>query len=108
MFARKISIQLKPNMLGEFTRTFEKEVVPLLHKQQGFKGEISFATPGSKDVLAISLWDTQKNAELYNSKTYNDVLKMLSNVVEGTPKVETADVLHSTFNEISVAKPVAA
>ena len=108
MFARKVSIPLKPNTLAEFTRTFEKEIVPLLQKQQGFKGEISFATPGSRDVLAISVWDTQKNADLYNSKAYNDVLQMLVNVVDGTPKVETAEVLHSTFNEISVAAQVAA
>ena len=108
MFVRKISIQLKPNMFAAFARTFEKEVIPLLSKQQGFKGEITFATPGSRDVLATSLWDTQKNAELYNSSTYKDVLKMLANVIEGTPKVETTEVLHSTFHEISVAKPIAA
>jgi len=108
MFVRKISIQLKPNTFAEFARTFEKDVIPLLNKQHGFKGEITFATPGSSDVLATSLWDTQKDADLYNSKTYNDVLKMLANVVDGTPKVETTEVLHSTFNQISVAKPVAA
>ena len=108
MFVRKISIQLKPNTFSEFSRTFEKEVIPLLNKQQGFKGEITFATPGSRDVLATSLWDTQKDAELYNSNTYNSVLKMLANVIEGTPKLETTEVLHSTFNQISVAKPVAA
>ena len=108
MFVRKISFQLKPNMFAEFSRTFEKDIIPVLNKQQGFKGEISFATPGSRDVLAISVWDTQKNADLYNSKAYNDVLTMLANVVEGTPKVETTEVLHSTFNEISVAAQVAA
>ena len=108
MFVRKVSMQLKPNTLAEFTTAFEKEIVPLLHKQQGFKGEITFATPGSRDVLAISLWDTKKNADLYNSKTYADVLKTLANVIDGTPKVETTEVLHSTFDEISVAKPIAA
>jgi hypothetical protein len=108
MFVRKISFQLKPNMFAEFSRTFEKEVIPVLNKQQGFKGEITFGTAASKEVLATSLWDTQKNAELYASKTYNDVLKTLVNVIEGTPKLETTEVLHSTFNEINVAKPVAA
>lgn len=108
MFVRKLSFQLKPNMFAEFARTFEKEIIPLLSKQQGFKGEITFATSASRDVLATSLWDTQKNADLYAGKAYNDVLKMLVNVVEGTPKVETTEVLHSTFNEINVAKPVAA
>lgn len=108
MFVRKISMHLKPNTFSEFARTFEKEIIPMLNKQPGFKGEITFASPGSRDVLATSLWDTEKNAELYNSQTYKDVLKTLANVVEGTPKLETTEVLHSTFNEISVTKQVAA
>ena len=108
MFVRKVAIQLKPNTFAEFTTTFEKEIVPLLHKQQGFKGEITFATPGSRDVLAISLWDTQKNSDLYGSNTYKDVLKTLVNVIDGTPKLETTEVLHSTFREISVATAIAA
>lgn len=108
MFVRKIAIQLKPNTLTGFTSTFEKEVVPLLRKQQGFKGEITFATPGSTDVLAISLWDTQKNADLYDSKTYKEVLNILANVIEGTPKLGTSEVLHSTFHEIHASKLVAA
>ena len=108
MFVRKISFQLKPNTFAEFIRTFEKEIVPVLNKQQGFKGEITFGTSGSKDVLTTSLWNTQKDAELYASKTYNDVLKMLVNVIDGTPKLETTEVLHSTFNEIKVARPIAA
>jgi hypothetical protein len=108
MFVRKVSMQLKPNTLAEFTTAFGKEIVPLLHKQQGFKGEITFATPASRDVLAVSLWDTQKNADLYGSNTYKDVLKTLANVIDGIPKVETTEVLHSTFTEISVATAVAA
>ena len=108
MFARKVSLQLKPEMLAEFTSIFEKEVIPLLRKQQGFKDEITFAVPGSTDVLAISLWDTQKNAKTYDSEGYKDVLEMLANVIVGKPTVETAEVLHSTFQEIRAAKPVAA
>lgn len=108
MFVRKISFQLKPNMFAEFSRTFEKEIIPVLNKQQGFKGEITFGTSTSKDILATSMWDTQKDAELYASKTYNDVLKTLANVIDGTPKLETTEVLHSTFNQINVARPVAA
>jgi hypothetical protein len=108
MFVRKISFQLKPNMFAEFSRTFEKDIIPVLNKQQGFKGEITFGTSASKDVLVTSLWDTQKDAEFYAGKTYNDVLKSLVNVIDGTPKLETTEVLHSTFNEINVARSVAA
>src|SRR5690349_24715647 len=108
MFVRKISFQLKPNTLALFTSTFEKEVLPVLYKQHGIKDVITFSTAGSSNVLAISLWDMQKNAETYNSKTYNDVLKMLTNVLESAPKLENTEVLHSTIHEIRAPRSVAA
>ena len=46
MFARNISFHLKSNMLSDYTRTFENDVLPLLRKQNGFKDEITFAVPG--------------------------------------------------------------
>jgi heme-degrading monooxygenase HmoA len=107
MFARKISIHLKPNTFAEFTTTFEQNVLPLLRKQTGFKDEITFATAASPDVLAISLWDTKQNAEAYDGNGYKDVLKMLGKVIEGTPKVGTTEVLHSTFHNIHNAVPAA-
>ncbi|HLJ25210.1 MAG TPA: hypothetical protein VKY85_00715 [Candidatus Angelobacter sp.] len=106
MFARKISMHLKPNTFAEFTRTLEQNVVPLLLKQRGFKDEISFGSAGSPDVLAISFWDTKQNAEAYDGNGYKDVLKMLGNVLEGTPKVSTTEVLQSTFHNVHANTPV--
>ncbi len=103
MFTRKVSIHLKPEKLAEFTKTLEQQIIPLLRKQQGFKDEIAFAVPGSRDVLAISLWDTKQNAEAYDTSAYKNVVKMLDNVIDGSPKVETTEVLHSTFRETPVA-----
>jgi hypothetical protein len=37
MFARNISIHLKSNMLSDYTRSFENDILPLLRKQKGFK-----------------------------------------------------------------------
>jgi hypothetical protein len=105
MFARKISIHLKPNTVAEFTKTLEQNVIPLLRKQRGFKDEIIFSTAGSPDVLAISLWDTKQNAEAYEGNGYKDVLKMLGNVIEGTPQVGTTEVLFSTLQDIRTAGP---
>ena len=65
MFARNISIHLKPNTLADFTETFEKEVVPVLRKQKGFQDEITFAMPGGTDVIAISLWDSAADMQAY-------------------------------------------
>ncbi len=102
MFARNVSIHLRSNMLSDYTRTFEKEVLPLLRKQNGFKDEITFASSGGTDVTAISLWDNKANAEAYNTKAYPEVLKTLAKFIEGTPKVQTGEVVNSTFHKIAV------
>lgn len=108
MFARKISIHLKPNTLTEFSKTFDQQVVPLLRKQKGFKDEIIFATPRATEVLAISFWDCKQDAEAYGSSTYKDILKMLENLIEGTPKVGATEVLSSTLHQVSAGVPAVA
>ena len=101
MFARNISIHLKPNTLAEFTETFEKQVLPVLRKQKGFQDEITFSIAGGTDLIAISLWDNKENAEGYNSTTYPEVLKILAKVIDGTPKVRVSEVVHSTFHKVA-------
>jgi hypothetical protein len=102
MFARNVSIHLKSNMLSDYTRTFDKDVLPLLRKQNGFKDEITFAGPGGVDVTAISLWENKTDAEAYNINAYPQVVKMMARFIEGTPKVHTSDVVNSTFHKIAV------
>jgi hypothetical protein len=102
MFARNVSIHLKSNMLSDYTRTFEKDILPLLRRQNGFKDEITFAGPGGVDVTAISLWENKNDAEAYNTNTYPEVLKTMARFIEGTPKVQTSDVVTSTCHQIAV------
>ena len=103
MFARNVRIQLKPNSTAQFTQTLEKEVLPMLRKQEGFQDEVTFVVPGGTEAFGISLWDNRANAEAYNRETYPEVGKILARVVEGTPKVETYEVANSTFHKIAVA-----
>ena len=102
MFARNVSFHLKSNMLADYTRTFDKDVLPLLRKQNGFKDEITFSGPSGTDVTAISLWDNKANAETYSANSYPEVLKTISRYIEGTPTVQTSDVVNSTFHKIAV------
>ncbi|MGB7130617.1 MAG: hypothetical protein WBD59_07405 [Candidatus Sulfotelmatobacter sp.] len=106
MFARNVSIHLKSNMLSDYSKCFEKDVLPLLRKQNGFKDEITFAGPGGVDVTAISLWDNKNDADTYNTNTYPQVLKKLARFIEGTPQIQNFDVVASTFQKHDV--PVAA
>jgi hypothetical protein len=98
MFARNVSFNLKSNMLSDYTRTFEKDILPILRKQNGFKDEITLSGPGGVNVTAISLWDTKTNAETYNTNAYPEVLKTMQRFIDGTPKVQTSEVVNSTFH----------
>jgi hypothetical protein len=103
MFARTVSIHLKSNMLSDYTRTFEKDILPLLRKQKGFRDEITLSNPSSLDAIAISLWETRADAETYNTNTYPEVLKTLARMIDGTPKVQTFEAVTSTFHKVAVA-----
>jgi hypothetical protein len=101
MFARSVTIRLKSNSVGEFNRTFEKEVLPLLQKQRGFQDEISLVSSNGTEAVGISLWERQEDAELYNRATYPEVQKLLAKVSEGTPQVQTYEVGASTFHKVA-------
>ena len=101
MFARNVSVHLKYNMLSEYGHVFESQILPLLRKHTGFRDEITFAMPGGLDVTAISLWDNKADAEAYNTNTYPEVLKTFAKVIDGTPRVQTYEVVNSTFHKVT-------
>ena len=101
MYARLVSMDLNANSRAEFTRQLETEIIPLLHRQKGFQDEITFVNPAGKDAVAVSLWDSKESAEAYNSGPYAEVTKLLSKLVDGTPRVKTYEVANSTFHKIA-------
>lgn len=106
MYARRVSLELKPNMVATFTEQMEKEILPMLRKQNGFKDEITFVAPGDIKAFGISLWDRKEDAEIYGRETYPQVEKILLKVSDGTPRVAMYEVATSTFHKIGVAVPV--
>jgi len=104
MFARNVRMQLKPNTSAQFTQTLEKEVIPLLRKQDGFQDEVSFIVPGGTEAYAISFWQSKEKADAYARTGYPEVLKTLAKVVEGTPQLQNAEVSNSTFHHIAAPR----
>jgi len=99
MFARSVAIRLRPNSVAEFNRTMEKDILPLLQRQKGFRDEISLVASNGSEAVGISLWDQREDAEAYNRAAYPEVQKLLAKVSEGTPQVQTYDVGTSTFHK---------
>ena len=101
MFARNVSVRLKPNVIDEFSRKIEKEIIPLLRKQKGFQDEISLVNPDGTQAVGISLWDTEESAKAYARGAFPEVLRAMSELVEGTPDVHTYEVANSTLHKIA-------
>ena len=99
MFARKVSMHLKFEGAAEFKQKMETQVIPFLRKQKGFLDEITFLYPNGKEVHAFSLWETAEDAEAYNRGSYPAVTKLLASVIEGTTRVQTYEVLNSTYHK---------
>ncbi len=106
MFARIVSMRLKPNISAEFSQTIEKKILPVLRKHKGFRDEMTFLSTDEREAVAISLWDSREQSEAYASAGYPEVLKELNNLIDGTPRVQAYNVTTSTPHNI-VARPAA-
>lgn len=103
MFVRKVTTLLKPDSISKFSLLMEHEIIPLLRQQPGFQDVLTFFAPTEDAVTSISLWDKASDADTYHEKTYPDVLKELAALLEGNPKVDTYNVLNSTYHKIATA-----
>jgi hypothetical protein len=105
MFARNAHFRVKSlNMADEFTRTLENEILPLLRKEKGFKGEITLSNPGNMERISISLWENKTNAEAYDVNVYPEVLKILSKVIDGTPKIRIFEAVALNLDHGTLAE----
>lgn len=94
MFARNAHFRVKSlDMAAEFARTLDNEILPLLRTQKGFKGEITLSNPGNLERISMSLWENKSNAEAYDANIYPQVLKILSKVIDGKPKILTFEAV---------------
>jgi len=97
-------MKLKANSALELNRLADNEIINILRKQKGFRDETTLVSPERSEAIANSFWDTREDAEAYNLTAYPQVLKTLSNVIEGTPTVKTFEFAHSTSLKAAAAK----
>lgn len=106
MFVRKVSVRLKADSLKQFTLLMESEVLPWLRMQVGFRELILLAVTDSTEIAALSFWDHKSNAEAYDSRGCPQMLKILEELLDGTPYVKTFEVVSSTCQWDAVVSPL--
>ena len=106
MFARKVSVRLKPDSLDKFANLMEREILPWLRLQKGFLDLITLALSDGSEVATISFWDHEENAQLFNASGYPQVIEVLEAMLDGIPYVKTFEVVSSTFHSLVDAQPL--
>jgi len=106
MFGRQVTLKLKANSATELNRIAEAEILPILRKQKGFRNETRLIAPERSEAITSSFWDTKADAEAYGHTAYAEVLKTLSNVIDGTPTVKNFEFASSTLPQVAASKLV--
>ena len=106
MFGRQVTLKLKANSATELNRIAETDILPILRRQKGFRDETTLISPERSEAIANSFWDTKADAEAYDHTAYPQVLKTLSNVIDGTPTVKNFEFANSTFHQVAASKLV--
>ncbi len=98
MFARSVTVRLKPNARGEFNSTFQNEILPILQQQKGFRDALTLVSANGSQAIGISLWEQKQDSENYSRTAFSEVQKHMTKVIEGTPQVENYEVGYSTLH----------
>lgn len=76
MFVRIVSPKIRPGMMEEFKRIYAEEILPALREVKGCR--YAYLTEGTKDkneVISVTIWDSQQDAENYETGGMFDRLK---------------------------------
>jgi len=106
MFGRQVTLKLKANSATELNRIAADEILPILRKQKGFRDETILIAPERAEAIANSFWDTKADADVYDHTAYAEVLKTLSNVIDGTPSLKNFEFASSTLLPLAASKLV--
>lgn len=102
MFIRQVTLKLKDDCAPRFTRIIEKDVLPLLSKQKGFRDTVTFVSSERSEAVSYIFWNTNEEAEAYNETAYIEVLNFLSEIIEDTPQIKDFSLSNSTFHKVDV------
>lgn len=92
---RNVAFQIKPGKTAEFNKLLNNQVMPIMKKQVGFKHELAMVN-GSYAV-GVSVWQDSASVEKYQATGYPEVLKALSPVLDGEPRVTSFELAASTL-----------
>jgi len=105
MFTRVVEVTAKAGKARDFANMVQEKALPILRKQPGFVDEILLVSnTDPNQVMALSFWKTQQDAERYHREQFPAIQEMLRPHIERGPDVKTFNVDASTSHKISRGK----
>ena len=90
MHARVTTVGTKPETVDEWTQIYQRDIVPVIASQKGFKGVYLFIDHSTGDGISLTLWDSEADAEAYDrSGTYQAQVEKLRQFFTATPSLKT-------------------
>jgi len=102
MFVLVVSASVKPNAGEAFAQAYEKQLLPSLRAQPGFRDEMLFVDPGGPGMIAVSFWESRKSAESCDPGAWSESPGMLNNLVDRAI-VRGFQLAHSSLHEEGAA-----
>ncbi len=94
MFARITKVQIKSNTLEETEKIYRESVIPAIKAQKGFQGTYMLADRKTGNGMAISLWDSEEDANANEqSGYYRTTLDKFKDVFAAPPIREGYEVI---------------
>ncbi len=94
MHARVVTVQFQPGKVDEGTQILRESMLPETRQQRGFKGIIALLDRSADKAMAISLWQTEADAQASGaSSAYLQAqIAKVASLFAAAPIVETYEV----------------
>ena len=95
MHARVVTIQYQPGKVDEAIQILRESILPETRQQAGFKGMMALADRSTDKAMAISLWQTEADAQASGaSSSYLQAqLAKVASLSATAPVIETYEVV---------------
>lgn len=90
MHARLTTVATKPETVDELTQIYQRDILPVITSQQGFKGVYLFIDQSTGEGVSLTLWESEADGAAYDrSGTYKAQVDKLRQFFTAAPSLKT-------------------
>ena len=102
MFARSITMSIKPGRARDLAEVMEIEIIPRRRREEGFQDAIILIAPSGREAIDLSLWSRREDADRQGERASERVRRRLADLLDSAEPARTFQVWNSTFHAIRV------